>query len=106
MLELLDTIDSDGDFILESDTDTTSEDDDAPHATPQAAHPVSDSEDNDMDDEDYTGLLSPEQPLLLTSQFQELCGLKHMPPPIAFFFIWFVRVLALRPLLAYCASLG
>jgi hypothetical protein len=29
-----------------------------------------------------------------------------MPPPIAFFFIWFVRVLALRPLLAYCASLG
>jgi hypothetical protein len=23
-----------------------------------------------------------------------------------FFFIWFVRLLALRPLLAYCASLG
>jgi hypothetical protein len=25
---------------------------------------------------------------------------------IYFFFIWFVRLLALRPLLAYCASLG
>jgi hypothetical protein len=24
----------------------------------------------------------------------------------AFIFIWFVRLLALRPLLAYCASLG
>jgi hypothetical protein len=23
-----------------------------------------------------------------------------------FFFIWFLRLLALRPLLAYCASLG
>jgi hypothetical protein len=25
---------------------------------------------------------------------------------LMFFFIWFVRLLALRPLLAYCASLG
>jgi hypothetical protein len=25
---------------------------------------------------------------------------------VYFFFIWFVRLLALRPLLAYCASLG
>jgi hypothetical protein len=25
---------------------------------------------------------------------------------VNFFFIWFVRLLALRPLLAYCASLG
>jgi hypothetical protein len=27
-------------------------------------------------------------------------------PTYLFFFIWFVRLLALRPLLAYCASLG
>jgi hypothetical protein len=25
---------------------------------------------------------------------------------IKFFFIWFVRLLALRPILAYCATLG
>jgi hypothetical protein len=29
-----------------------------------------------------------------------------LPRAIAFFFIWFVRLLALRPLLAYYASLG
>jgi hypothetical protein len=47
MLEYLDTTDGDSDFILESDTDDTSED--APRATQPAAHPVS-----DMDDEDYS----------------------------------------------------
>jgi hypothetical protein len=35
MLEYLDTTDSDSDFIPESDTDDTSEEEDAPHATPQ-----------------------------------------------------------------------
>jgi hypothetical protein len=43
MLQYLDTVDSDSDFILESDTDDKSEgeeDDDAPHVTPPAAHPV------------------------------------------------------------------
>jgi hypothetical protein len=30
--------------------------------------------------------------------------LKHSLPPV--FFFWFVRLLTLRPLLAYCASLG
>jgi hypothetical protein len=47
------------------------------------------------------------------------CSLEYFPPPESkslidlvhsaiafFFFIWFVRLLALRPLLAYCASLG
>jgi hypothetical protein len=37
----VDTIDSDSDLILESDTDDTSEEEDAPHATPPVAHPVS-----------------------------------------------------------------
>jgi hypothetical protein len=39
MLEYLDTIDSDIDFILESDSDDISEED-APHATPPAARPL------------------------------------------------------------------
>jgi hypothetical protein len=61
MLEHLDTTDSDCDFILESDTDDTSEEEeDAPHVTLQAVHPVSDSEEDDMDDEDYTEILSSE----------------------------------------------
>jgi hypothetical protein len=64
MLEYLDTIDTDSGFIPESDADDTSEEDeDAPHATSPAAHPVYDSEKDDMDDEDYREILSPEQPL-------------------------------------------
>jgi hypothetical protein len=51
LLEYLDTADSDSDFTVESDTDDTSED--APHATSPAAHPLSDSEEDDMDDENY-----------------------------------------------------
>jgi hypothetical protein len=77
MLEYLDAADSDSDFIPESDTNDTSEED----ATPPAAHPVSDSEEDDMDDENYREILSPEQPLPLPFQFQELSGSKHMPPP-------------------------
>jgi hypothetical protein len=82
MLECLDTTDSDSDFILESDTDDTSEED-TPHA-----HPVSNIEEDDMDDEDYRETLSPEQPLPLPFHFQELFGPKHVPlpdsPPIFF----------------------
>jgi hypothetical protein len=48
MLEYLDTTDSDTDFILESDTDDTSEERDAPHDTTPAVHPVSDSEEDDL----------------------------------------------------------
>jgi hypothetical protein len=40
MLEYLDTIDIDSDCILEGDTVDTSEEEDAPHATTPAAHPV------------------------------------------------------------------
>jgi hypothetical protein len=61
MLEYLDTIASDGDFIPESDTDDTSEED----ATPPAADTMSDSEKDDMDNADYREFLSPEQPLPL-----------------------------------------
>jgi hypothetical protein len=53
-----DTTDSDNDFIPESDTDDTSEEEDAPHAMPPAAHPVSDSEEDDMDDDDYREIMS------------------------------------------------
>jgi hypothetical protein len=61
MMEYLDTIDSDTDFIPESDTDdTTEEEEDGPHAIPPAAHLVSDSEE-DVNDEDYREILSPEQ---------------------------------------------
>jgi hypothetical protein len=81
MLEYLDTTDSDSDFIPEGDTDDTSEEEDDPHATPPDAHPVSDSEEDDMDDVHYREILSPEQPLPLPFQFQELSGPKHMPPP-------------------------
>jgi hypothetical protein len=53
------TIDSDSDFILGSDTDGTSEEEDAPHAMPPAVHPVSDREEDDMNDEDYSEIVSP-----------------------------------------------
>jgi hypothetical protein len=42
---------------------------------------VSDSEEDDVDDEYYEEILSSEQPLPLPFQFQELSGPKHMPPP-------------------------
>jgi hypothetical protein len=42
---------------------------------------VSDSEEDDMDDEDYRKILSLEQPLPLPFQFQKLSGPKHMTPP-------------------------
>jgi hypothetical protein len=42
-----------------------------------------------------------------TERFIYFCGLVYYALSIAgFFFIWFVRLLALRPLLAYRASLG
>jgi hypothetical protein len=50
MLKYLNTADSNSDFISESDIVDTSEED-APHAKPQAAHPVSKSEEDDTDDE-------------------------------------------------------
>jgi hypothetical protein len=55
MIGYLDTIDSDSDYIPEGDTDDTSEEEqkDVLHATPPAAHPVSDSEEDGMDGEDY-----------------------------------------------------
>jgi hypothetical protein len=97
MLEYLYTIESDSDFILESDADDTSEEDDAPHATPPAAHPMSDSEENDMDDEDYNEILSLDQPFPLPSQFQELPGPRHMPtpdsPPSAYFHFFFTDLI-------------
>jgi hypothetical protein len=41
MIEYLDTIDSDSDYIPEGDTDDTSEEQkDVPHATPPGAHHV------------------------------------------------------------------
>jgi hypothetical protein len=98
MLEYLDTIDRDSDFILESDTDDTSEEEeeDVPHAKSPAAHPLSDSEEDDMDADDYREILSPEQPLPLPFQFQELSGPKHMPPPdspIAYFHLFFIYLI-------------
>jgi hypothetical protein len=80
MLEYLDTIDSDSDFIPRSDTDDTSEED----ATPPAAHPVSHSEEDDMDDEDYRKILSPKQPLPLPFQLLRvfpLINIEGLPGP-------------------------
>jgi hypothetical protein len=42
---------------------------------------VSDSEEDDMDNEDYREILSPVQSLPLPFQLQELSRPKHMPPP-------------------------
>jgi hypothetical protein len=50
-LEYLDTNEN------ESDTDDTSEEEDVPHVTSPAAQPVSDSEDDNMDDENYREIL-------------------------------------------------
>jgi hypothetical protein len=97
MLEYLDTIESDSDFILESDTDDTSEEENyGPQATPPAAHPVSDSKEDDMDDEDYREINSfTYQPLPF--QFQELSGPMHTPtpdsPPSAYFHLFFTDLI-------------
>jgi hypothetical protein len=96
MLEYLDTTNSESDFNPESDTDNTSErEEPAPHTTSPAAHPVSDSD--DMVDENYREILSPEQPLPFPFQFQELSGPKHMPapdsPPIAYFHLFFTDLI-------------
>jgi hypothetical protein len=59
MLEYLNINNSDSDFIVESDADDASEEEqDATYVTPPAAHPVCDSEENGMDDEDYKEILS------------------------------------------------
>jgi hypothetical protein len=90
VLEYLDSVDSDSDFILESDTDGTREEEEDAALT--TAHPVSDSEEDGMDEEDYREVLLPEQPLPLPFEFQELSGHKHMPPcdssPIACFHLF------------------
>jgi hypothetical protein len=95
-LEYLDTTDSDSDFILEGDTDDTCEKDDVPHVAPPTAHSVSDTEKDNMDYEDYREILSPEQPLPLPFQLQELSGPKHMPPPdsppVAYFHLFFTEL--------------
>jgi hypothetical protein len=97
MLEYSDTIHSDSDFILEGDTNNICEDDDAPHEASPTTHPVSDSEEDNMDDDDYRQILSPEQPLPLPFQFQELLGPKHMPPlespPITYFHLFFTDLI-------------
>jgi hypothetical protein len=97
MLEYLDIIESDSEFIPESDTDDTSEEEDAPHATLIAAHPVSDSEEDNMDDEDYREILSLDQPFTLPFQFQELSGPKHMPlpdsSPSAYFYLFITALI-------------
>jgi hypothetical protein len=41
---------------------------------------LSDSEEDDIDDEDYRKILSHEQLLPLPFQYQELSGPKHMSP--------------------------
>jgi hypothetical protein len=84
MLEYLDTFDSDSDFILEEEE-------------PQAAYSVSNSEEDDTDDEDYREILSPEQLFPLLFQFQELSGPKHKPPsdspPIAYLHLFFTDLI-------------
>jgi hypothetical protein len=67
----------------------------------EKSHPqllaLSDSEQDDMDDEDYKEILSPEQPLPLPFQFQKLSRPKHIPPPIspaiAYFHLFFTDVI-------------
>jgi hypothetical protein len=58
---------------------------------------VSDSEENDMDDEDYREILSLDQPLPLPFQFQEVSGPKHMHPadsPLtAYFHLFFTDLI-------------
>lgn len=70
---------------------------DAPCTTPPAAHSVFESEKDDMDNEDYREILSPEQPFPLPFQFQELSGPKHVPPPdsptIAYFHLFFTDLI-------------
>jgi hypothetical protein len=46
------------------------------------------------------------EPETITKHKLEESETKYFIHPSLYFFIWFVRLLALRPLLAYCASLG
>ncbi|CAG2057872.1 unnamed protein product, partial [Timema podura] len=69
------------DFVNESDSDITSDDDNVPDLRNPAVHNMSNSDENDMDDEDYRKIMSPEQSLPPPFPIQELSGPKHMPPP-------------------------
>ncbi|XP_023216792.1 uncharacterized protein LOC111619320 [Centruroides sculpturatus] len=66
--------------------------DDVPSPTITQPAAPSDSDD-EMEDEDYSEILSPEEPCPLPFSFQELSGPKHMPPPdsppIAYFYLFF-----------------
>nr|CAD7397962.1 unnamed protein product [Timema cristinae] len=99
ILDYLDTIDSDSDSVYESDSDITSDDDNVPDLRNPAVLNMSDSDENDMDDEDYREILSPEQLLPIPFPFQELSGPKHMPPPdslpIAYFLFFTDFILSL-----------
>nr|CAD7410419.1 unnamed protein product [Timema cristinae] len=53
------------DFVYESDSDITSDNDNVPDLRNPAVHNMSDSDENGMDDEDYREILSPEQLLPL-----------------------------------------
>nr|CAD7572321.1 unnamed protein product [Timema californicum] len=56
--DYLDTIDSDSDFVYESDSDITSDDDNVPDLRNPAVHNMCDSDENDMDDEDYREIVT------------------------------------------------
>nr|CAD7262352.1 unnamed protein product [Timema shepardi] len=57
ILDYLDTIDSDSNFVNESDSDITSDDDNLPDLRNPVVHSMSDSDENGMDDEDYREIL-------------------------------------------------
>jgi hypothetical protein len=66
----------------------------------------------DPDDDDYLNVRRGGEniaPYVLNLDTSWRYVVSYMPVPslyLSIFFIWFVRLLALRPLLAYCASLG
>jgi hypothetical protein len=51
-------------------------------------------------------LCQPRVIVKMIAEKQMECRLAGETEVLGFLFIWFVRLLALRPLLAYCASLG
>jgi hypothetical protein len=70
-----------------------------PHMPRPQLLTISDTEKHNMGDEDYREILSPEQPVPLPFQLQELSGPKHMPPtdspPVAYFHLFTNLILTL-----------
>ncbi|XP_067140739.1 piggyBac transposable element-derived protein 4-like [Centruroides vittatus] len=93
--QMSDVSEYDSDLSSFEDEDYDPEDD---VALPSLSSPAAPSDsDDEMENEDYREVSSPEKPYPFPFLFQELSGPKHMPPPdsppIAYFYLFFTSTL-------------